>query len=284
MANKDSKEYIHPYIAAKPRIQEEKVIIIDNVTEVPLYNQACISNDFLIFICHKGENWEETCNLKAKGVAIATPKQIVRSYKSSNDFLQTIIAVSNDFYTELAQRYPYTRYTSYYRVHPVTLFTDEQFEFILEIVEVLRGLIQHKSKYRSEMILHELSILLNMIGQFRVQNNPEEVIHAPQTMMFNKFYESITEHYHEAHEVAYYAQMFNLTPKYFATIIKEETGISATKWISDYLIIKAKTLIDSRRDLSLQQISMQLGFNDQATFSRYFKAHTGMTATEYRDK
>jgi len=284
MENKDQKEYVHPYIEAKGRLQKEKIVILDNITEVPLYNQAYISNDLLILICHRGENWEETCNLKAKGVSVVMPKQIVRSYRSSEDFLQTIIAISTEFFDYLKQRYPYTRYTSYYRVNPVTLLTDEQYEFVIDLVEILRSLTQHDSKYRTEMLLQQVSILLNVLGEYRVTNNPEEIIHAPQTMMFNKFYESITEHYHEAHEVAYYAKMLNLTPKYFASIIKEETGISATKWISDYLIIKAKTLLDSRKDLSMQQISIKLGFSEQATFSRYFKTHTGMTASEYRNQ
>nr|MCR5712008.1 helix-turn-helix domain-containing protein [Prevotella sp.] len=67
-------------------------------------------------------------------------------------------------------------------------------------------------------------------------------------------------------------------------VIKEETGISALKWITDYVIIQAKMLLDSHQHLTIQQISHRLGFTEQSSFSRYFKANTGMTPSEYRRK
>jgi len=36
-------------------------------------------------------------------------------------------------------------------------------------------------------------------------------------------------------------------------------------------------------DMTIQQISQYLGFSEQASFSRYFKANTGLSPTEYRD-
>ncbi len=282
MTNKENG-YVHPYIEARSRLKEEQVIVLDNVTDLPHYDETLITDDLLIIICHRGWDHEETYDLHEKGVSVVMPKQIIRSHKSSEDFLQTIVAVSNDIFELFRLHYNYTHYTPYYRKKPVTQLTDEQYDSINKMVKVLRNLTQHESKYRSEMLINQLCIILNMIGEFRVKNNPEELAHTPQTIMFEKFYESITEHYHEAHEVAYYAQLFNLTPKYFASIIKTETGISANRWITDYVITKAKKLLETRKDLNLQQISIMLGFNEQASFSRYFKTNTGKTASEYRD-
>ena len=85
-------------------------------------------------------------------------------------------------------------------------------------------------------------------------------------------------------EVAFYARLHHLTPKYFASLIKAETGISSTEWITNYVIIQAKMLLDSHKEMTVQQISYHLGFSEQASFSRFFKANTGMSPTEYKEK
>lgn len=78
--------------------------------------------------------------------------------------------------------------------------------------------------------------------------------------------------------------MFHLSPKYFSTLIKQETGISAGEWIDRYVVIQAKTLLEQERDLTIQQVADQMGFSEQASFSRFFKRHTGMTPKEYRER
>ena len=100
--------------------------------------------------------------------------------------------------------------------------------------------------------------------------------------LFNQFFDAIVEHYKENREVNYYAQLLCLSPKYFGNIIKQETGMSAGYWISHYVTTQAKMMLRSRRDLSIQQIGDDLGFDNQAIFSRYFKHVVGVTPSEYR--
>ena len=42
-------------------------------------------------------------------------------------------------------------------------------------------------------------------------------------------------------------------------------------------------LLHVRRDLSVQIIADMLGFEEQSTFSRYFRRETGMSPTEFRN-
>jgi AraC-like DNA-binding protein len=75
-----------------------------------------------------------------------------------------------------------------------------------------------------------------------------------------------------------------LTPKYFATVIKRTTGIAASEWINRYVLIEAKWLLHHERGQSIQQIAYQLGFTEQASFSRFFKSYEGKTPKEYREQ
>jgi len=102
--------------------------------------------------------------------------------------------------------------------------------------------------------------------------------------VFNAFCDVLARHYHEEHEVAFYAEKAHLTTRHFSVIIKEVAGLSASDYIEQYLATQAKNLLTSRPDLSVQQIGDHLGYADSPSFSRFFKRHTGITPGEFRAK
>jgi len=59
---------------------------------------------------------------------------------------------------------------------------------------------------------------------------------------------------------------------------------SPKEWITNFLTARAKSLLDSREDHTVQQISNLLGFGEQSSFARFFKKETGMTPKEYRSR
>ena len=48
------------------------------------------------------------------------------------------------------------------------------------------------------------------------------------------------------------------------------------------MVAEAKMLLHMRHDLTVQAISDMLGFDEQASFSRYFHRETGLYPTEFR--
>ncbi len=282
MALENDKYNTHPYIRSKEKLKEDGLMVFDNVTTIPVYKDALLTGDMLVVVCHGGVAWGEEGAIEKNDVAVMLPYQIMRCDYSSEDFLHTVVAMSEGFFEKLKHMYPYTRYTSYNNKHIIHL-TDGQYEFVNNALDVLRVIARQPGRHRTEMLLQQISILLNMFGEFRKANNPEDVILEPHMKLFSRFYESIIQHYAESHGVAFYAKMFDLTPKYFSAIIKKETGASAIKWISEYVTIQAKQLLDIHKEYTVLQVSREIGFSDQATFSRYFKKYTGMTPREYRD-
>ena len=64
-------------------------------------------------------------------------------------------------------------------------------------------------------------------------------------------------------------------------LIKKETGITAQEYIKSRLIGHAKELILGT-EKTVNQISMELGFQYPQHFNRIFKKATGLTPSEYR--
>ena len=82
--------------------------------------------------------------------------------------------------------------------------------------------------------------------------------------------------------MAFYADQLCLSPKYLSKLIKEVSGKSAPEWINAYVMLEDKHLL-KYTDISIKEIVFKLNFSNQTVFYKYFKAHTGMTPTEYRN-
>ncbi len=275
----------HPYIQQLDTIRDQDVVVIDNIPAPPLVGDAYIAENCLIIVCHQGSiiNTEsEEYSLHAHDVSILLPDQYAMPQQVTPDFKATNVAISRNFYEQLRLRYPYTRCAALFRRRPPCHLTEEQFSHAIHLVDTIRGLSQSTSIHRDEMLMQALCILINQLGEYHVANYADEALN--KESLFGRFYEHIIEHYRESRELAFYAKLQNLSPKHFATLIKAETGIQATQWITNYALTQARMLLDSRMDMTIQQISFYLGFTEQASFSRFFKAHMGVTPTAYRLK
>ena len=78
------------------------------------------------------------------------------------------------------------------------------------------------------------------------------------------------------------AAAVNLGRTVFFNKIKGIVGMSPTDFVRDLRIKRATELIQ-KSHMTISEISIAVGFNDQRYFSRVFKKQTGMTPSEYRD-
>ncbi|MEO0835383.1 MAG: AraC family transcriptional regulator [Cyanobacteria bacterium J06642_3] len=84
------------------------------------------------------------------------------------------------------------------------------------------------------------------------------------------------------YQVRDYAEAQYLHPSYLSTVIKTKTGKSVNNWIAEKVIAEAQAIL-SRSPISIQEVSSQLGFKEPGHFSRYFKKHTGISPSMFRE-
>jgi len=75
----------------------------------------------------------------------------------------------------------------------------------------------------------------------------------------------------------------NINKCYFCSIFKKETGLTFINYLNSYKIEKSKELLKNT-NLSLLDIALSVGFNNQSYYSTVFKKITCKTPLEFREE
>jgi signal transduction histidine kinase/DNA-binding LacI/PurR family transcriptional regulator/AraC-like DNA-binding protein len=79
------------------------------------------------------------------------------------------------------------------------------------------------------------------------------------------------------------AETAGVSEDYLTRVFNRELGISPWEYLNRYRVLQAKSLL-RQTSASIQIIARQVGFNDQAYFSRVFRKLTGLSPQAYRNE
>jgi len=104
--------------------------------------------------------------------------------------------------------------------------------------------------------------------------------------ILSDFQQQLKDYYNQPVEqlptVQYFADKLHLSPNYLGDIIKHFTQQSAIETIHNFVIKKAKELLEERNDLNNTEIAYELGFEYPNYFAKFFRKHSNLTPKEYR--
>ncbi|KAB2814005.1 AraC family transcriptional regulator [Phaeocystidibacter luteus] len=82
-------------------------------------------------------------------------------------------------------------------------------------------------------------------------------------------------------KVSDFAELMNLSPNHLNKAVKAITTNSASQLIDEVKMIESKYLL-YQSDLSISEISFEMGFSDPSYFTRFFKKKEGIAPSEFR--
>ena len=278
----------HPLEALVPQIKQYGLVVIDNVTSAPSYGKPYVSPYLIVALNHRG--WlradydMQPMEFHSKDNAIIYPGHIIVAHESSDDYLVSLLVISPAFLKYLSKLHP-NHYRFEYHYNVAFHLTNSQYEGIRSCFQLLQNISRLKHPNREDL-LSSLMDVTAQLAEIYFKESGKMLNHQQShvQLLMSKFHAAVAEHYKESREVRFYANMFWMSPKYFGTVVRQATGIGASEWIARYVIIQAKNLLRHQTDMTVQEISQQLGFSDQASFSRYFKTYAGVPPTEYREQ
>ena len=262
---------------------EQKEVVIADERSLPVTSEAYMSPNLTIGLNHNGIAHSlydmQPVVFKKHDIAVVLPGHIISNGQTSEDYKVTLIIISKAFYEEFVHRDSFRDYLKY-KIKPNFHLTEEQYNKVIIILNTLQLIVDSEHPKRHETLANLLDILLYALTRYRGEENIEQE-ESRNTHIFNTFYNLLIKNYHCQHKIEWYALQLCLTPKYLSAIIRQMTGKSAAKWIDEVVILHAKRLLYTRRDLTVQQVAYELGFKENATFCRFFKDQTGLRPSEY---
>ncbi len=216
------------------------------------------------------------------------PKQIY-TCNSTNPWEGYEILIHPDIYKK---HFSYKEINTYdffsYEVNESLLLNKEEENIVNHLMEMAWLEFHHKKdSFSISIILSYISTLLNLTERFYARQFKTRKKLSNQ--LSNKFIELLKTYYKEKAgvkvilqpTVQYFANKLAITPNYLSDTIKHQTGKSALTIIHNFIIKEAKNKLKNS-NLTVAEISYQLGFEYPNYFSRLFKQKTKFSPTEYR--
>ena len=257
-------------------------------------NHPCRFDGFMVFYCVSG-SLKMSVNLTdvelSRGmVFINIPGNIVRineiSDSNGGEIHYVCLALSKDFFQSLNVEVCKLFNEGISMLQkPSILLSENDFALTGSLVKYMINLLKSEVSYKKEAVLSALSSLFYILmGAWTTSAPAEESseLSNRSKVIFDKFMRLVMEYHTQYRNVGFYADQLCLTPKYLSKLIKSATGRSAPEWIDSYVRLEAKNLL-KYSGATIKEIVFKLNFPNQSVFYKFFKAHTGMTPTEYKN-
>jgi AraC family transcriptional activator of pobA len=112
-------------------------------------------------------------------------------------------------------------------------------------------------------------------------SNRETAKASKELQLAQAFRETVDAHYRENWPIDGYLQALSTTPHLLTKACRETFGLSVKAYIDERRLLEAKRLLLFTMR-SVEDIGYELGFNDPAYFSRFFRVRIGQPPGEWR--
>lgn len=267
---------------------EEQFVVGD--TDLRYFEEhSCRTEGGAILFCRRGSATVTVDQLRDRvtrdTLLLLLPGSILHLNERTDDFRVRFCAFSLELFSEAAYRLD----PSFFHIlheHAIIRLPDR-------IIEGVRNWFQMASyTYRDRGNIFRNTIIRNRLQNVLLEAFDKTQRFAPdvhsqtgttrQADLFQRFVALVHEHCTEQREVAFYADRLCISTRYLSTIIRSVAHSTAKEFIDRSVVLEIKMLLEST-ELSVQEIAYRLHFPDQSYLGRFFKKHTGVSPTEFRN-
>ncbi|MDM1293310.1 helix-turn-helix domain-containing protein [Sphingobacterium sp. N143] len=189
------------------------------------------------------------------------------------------LMISRSWFESLlpALRFP----ISYYLKHLVIDLSEHHFQALWTEFRAISYELKDKD-ILWELIYGRVKVIALLISKV-VQDNFDDYEPYQDNPIMAKFVQLIDEWYKTERSVAFYAERLNISANYLNVLSNKIFQASASSLIQNRVLLEAKRLLKVS-DKTIKDIVFDLGFYDNASFSKFFKSHTHMTPSQFKSQ
>ncbi len=243
-------------------------------------------NIYQIFILEKGEG-SFTLNHEKRFTKHRTiliiPYNVIHGFNFNEDIKGIVISINIDYLNFVLSNIPellqFYSTPTYFEDIPEISFVK-----INHLAENIFNELNNKKLFSDKIITSLLELLLLYIYRDLSTNKSAiEIKHLKMVRLFNNFKELLNNNKDKINNLGFFAKKLNITLNKLNNVCKIVAGKSAAQIIDEQVLCDAKSLL-IYSDLSIYEISQKLNFTTQNYFTRFFKKHTELTPTEFRNQ
>jgi len=265
-------------------------IVISYIKDLSLFRIPCHLKATTILVCISGE-LECSVNLKTYrlgqySVLINFPENIIQ-LKSVKDLKAFAIILSSEFIHSLSlDMLSFSHYHSYeVNKNETFILPRHEVKHLSHYLSIIRDSITSPITSVNEDLMKHIaaSFLTNIMllhHHYHINHMKELSVSKGTFLILDKFIELVGLYHSQERELRFYADKMCITPKYLSNTVKKVSGKKATDWISDFVILEAKSLL-RYSGKNIQEVSNKLNFPTQSAFGKYFKSQVGISPSEF---
>ncbi len=218
-------------------------------------------------------------------LAIWQMSNTIQNIECSDDFEADVLLLSGQF---LQQFNPEMVWASkgfvFIRINPSIHLDEEGLRLINNDFALFRNrLLMEDSAFKREILGRVMQIFIydlwtvcqHGLSQMDTSDNTARI--------FLRFLALAQQNARTEREVAFYADLLCITPKYLSQVSRTITGLPASQWIQFYASFELVSLLNDTTK-TLTEVSDMMHFENVSHFSRYVKKMLGKSPSDYRQK
>ncbi len=216
--------------------------------------------------------------VKGRAILYVLPGQVHHSIDSKNAtgwFLAIDTLLVNEEYRAVFEQYIITN-------EPLSV-DDAKAEKFKECLKLLYERFKLIEEPLSRPIAHSLAqSYIGMVAEaYLAQTQYGQKQNTRPVQINSQFRSLLLANFKTAKNPSEYAEKLNISLTYLNEVVKGHTGFPVSYWIHNEVVLEAKRLL-YYSDLTVKEISFELGYSDHTYFSRLFTKVAGTSAGSFR--
>ena len=279
------------------RYANDDMIIIDNIQRLSRDWPAVRLNMLFVAYCREGRvqmNINGQSHMAYKGnLIICNGMQVLSNAMFSYDFAIDVLCISNRRVDEIIHTDNNAMDTFLYvNDNPILQLSEEEYGVYATYKDIFeRKLHMPRHEYFSRSFdgmltaaIYDFLAIIQRQRQGRAMTMPEMTATSDHAKaIVRKFLLMLVEDESRHHSVKYFSDILCITPKYLASICKQQTGKTPSQWIREQMIEKIRSMLVNTT-LSSKEIAQRLEFPNPSFFGRFVRQHLGCTPLEFRKR